>query len=71
MAKRRTRFITWAKRDPDDERPMKITFKGSDGTQKFKSYDVVSYSMMERIRYAWIESIDLVNDVWNVVIYED
>ena len=71
MGKRRTRFVTWCKRDPDDERRIKLTFKGSDGIMEFTSGDVVSRSMMERIRNAWVESIELINNVWNVVIYED
>ena len=29
--KRRTRFITWCKRDPDDERKINYTFKHANG----------------------------------------
>ena len=68
---RRTRFVTWCRRDPDDERPIKYTFKSTDGIQKFTSDDVVSFSTMERIRNAWIESIELIDNTWNVVIYEE
>ena len=28
---RRTRFITWCKRDPDDERKINYTFKHANG----------------------------------------
>jgi len=69
--KRRMRFVTWAKKDPNDSRPIHYTFKGSDGTQHFTSEDVVSFSTMERIRNAWVEKIELIDGVWNAVIYED
>lgn len=45
MAKRRTRFKTWCKRDPDDER--KINYRVSDYDGKvytFTSEDEVSLS---------------------------
>ncbi len=69
---RRTRFITWCRKDPNDETPINYTFKTSDKEiLNFSSEDVVSFSTMERIRNAWIENIQLVNGVWNVTIYED
>lgn len=80
MAGRRTRFVTWAKRVPDDETPIVYTFKakeptGEDRTYYFTSEDTVSFTMMERIRQAWIEKIDRVQnefeDAWNVILYED
>jgi len=69
--KRRTRFVTWAKRDPDDERMIYYTFKSADGVQNFTSNDCVSFSMMERIRQAWVEKIKLIDNAWHVVIYEE
>lgn len=74
--KRRMRFVTWAKKDPDDETKIFYTFriKETDKSSKtiyFTSEDTVSYSMIERIRVAWIEKIEKVNDAWNVIIYED
>lgn len=80
MAKRRIRFITWAKKDPDDETPIVYTFKtkewdGSSKTLYFTSEDFVSPAMMSRIRAAWVEKIDRVKNefenCWNVVLYEE
>ena len=69
--KRRTRFVTWAKRDPEDTKAMKITFKSTDGVIKLNSGQPISYSMMERIREAWIESVELVDNEWIIIIYEE
>ena len=73
--KRRMRFITWAKKDPDDETPIRYEFKGKDRVWRFTSDDEVSYSMLERIRNAWVESIEKVStdqgEVWKAVLYED
>jgi hypothetical protein len=76
MAKRRMRFITWAKKDPNDDTKIFYTFrtKEADKSSKtlyFTSEDEVSFSMMERIRAAWVEKIEKVNNAWNVIIYED
>lgn len=80
MAKRRMRFVTWCKKDPDDTTKIVYTFKatecdGQKHTMYFTSEDTVPYSLIERLRYAWIEKIDRVKnefeDVWNVVLYED
>lgn len=80
MAKRRTRFITWCKRDVEDETPIRYTFKskeadGQESVEHFTSEQCVSFSLLERIRYAWIESITLESDesgnYWNAVLYED
>ncbi len=76
MAKRRMRFITWARKDPDDTTKIVYTFKAKelDGTSKtlhFTSEDTVSYAMMGRIRSAWVEKIERTEDAWNVVLYED
>lgn len=72
MAKRRTRFLTWAKRDPNDERKIVYTFKESDGeVLHFTSEDIVPFSMLSRIRDAWIEQITLKDNAWYAVLYED
>ncbi len=80
MAKRRMRFMTWARKDPDDETKIVYTFRTKewDGTTKtmyFTSEDTVAYSMIRRIRAAWIEKIERVQnefeDCWNIVLYED
>lgn len=77
---RRTRFGTWAKKDPDDTTKIAYTFKIKewDGSVKvlyFTSEDKCSYTMLGRIRQAWIEKIERIKnefeDCWNVVIYED
>ena len=76
MKQRRMRFLTWAKQNPDDESKIVYTFRtkefdGAQKTMRFTSEDVVPWSMLDRIREAWIESIDRIDDVWYVVIYED
>ncbi len=80
MARRRMRFGTWCRKDPDDMTLIAYTFKTKewDGTEKiyyFTSEDVCSFSMLERLRNAWIESITRVKnelaDQWNIVLYED
>ncbi len=71
--KRRTRFITWCRRDMNDERKINYTFRNfEDGEDAhFTSEETCSFSTMERIRYAWIESIELIDDEWHVVLYEE
>ena len=71
MTKRRTRFITWAKKDTKDTRRLVYTFKSDNGVEYFTSDDYVSPSMMNRIRYAWIDKIELIDNEWNVILYED
>lgn len=80
MSKRRVRFITWCRKSPDDETKIVYTYKmkeadGTTETRYFTSEDIVSWSMLSRIRNAWVESIERVKnefeDVWNVVIYDD
>lgn len=80
MAKRRTRFITWCKRDVEDETPIRYTLKakeadGRESVLHFTSDESVSFATLERIRYAWVESITLESDgkgkYWNAVLYED
>ena len=77
---RRMRFVTWCKKDPEDETPIHYTFykKEADGKTEvihMTSEDTVSFSMLERVRQAWVKSITTGEDEsgkwWNVVIYED
>ena len=77
---RRMRFITWCNKDPEDETFIKYTFKEKDADgnvieKHFTSEDTCSFSFMERLRNAWVESIILVEkswgNYWNVVLYED
>lgn len=69
---RRTRFQTWAKRNPDDTTPMRITFNTyDDKVMHLESGKEISYSLMWRVQSAWIESVNLINDEWHIVIYED
>lgn len=70
--KRRTRYINWCKKDANDERKINYTLKTYDGKLlKFTSEEAQPFSILERLRYAWIESIELINNEWNVVLYED
>ena len=77
---RRMRFITWCKKDPEDETFIKYTFKEKDDDgnvieKYFTSEDTCSFSFMERLRNAWVESIILVENsvekYWNAILYED
>ena len=77
---RRTRFGTWCRKDIEDTTKINYTFKmkewnGTEHTAYFTSEDDCSYTMIGRIRNAWIENITRVQnefeDAWNVVLYED
>ena len=77
---RRMRFVTWCRKEPDDNTTIAYTFNlidenGEHLTKYFTSDDTCSFVFMERLRAAWIESIDRVSneffDGWNVVLYED
>ena len=70
--KRRTRFITWCKRDPDDERKINYEFTDCDGHKyMFTSEDEIDWSLFRRVSRAWIKSIGLVDDEWYAILYED
>lgn len=78
--KRRMRFGTWCRKDLDDDTKIVYTFKmkdadGNSRTAYFTSDDKCSFSMIWRLRNAWIERIDRVENefecCWNVVLYED
>ena len=71
MSKSRMRFITWATKDVEDTRKIIYTFKEDGSIQHFTSEDYVSPEIMNKIRYAWIESIELIDNVWNVILYAD
>ena len=70
--KRRTRFVTWCKRDPDDERKINYEFTDYNGHQYvFTSEDEVDLGLFRRISQAWIKNIELVDNEWYAVLYED
>ena len=77
---RRMRFGTWCRKDPDDETPIHYTFKmkewdGEEHTEFFTSDDICSWTMLNRLRQAWIDKIELIDNEfcksWHVIIYED
>ena len=71
MAKRRTRFGTWCKRDPDDERKINYTFTDFRGdTMRFTSEDYCGPSFIFRLTNAWIKNIELINNEWFAELYE-
>ena len=80
MAKRRMRFGTWCRKDPEDETMIvyAVHFKEWDGTIKteyFTSDDIVSVSTIHRLREMWIKTVERVKnefqDAWVVELYED
>ena len=72
MAKRRMRFITWCKKDINDKRKINYTLKTYDEKiEKFTSEDLMPHSMMVRLQTAWIDTIELVDNEWNVLLYEE
>lgn len=71
MTKRRMRFITWVKKDPEDETPIDYTFTWADGTvSQFTSEDEVAYGFIKIIRNAWVDTIEKIDGRWKVKIYE-
>ena len=77
--KRRTRFITWCKKDPDDERKINYTFKHANGfVSHFTSDDELPLNLFLKVQNAWIESVELINNdlensagEWCIILYED
>ena len=70
--KRRTRFVTWCKRDPDDERKINYEFTDCNRHQYvFTSEDEVDLGLFRKISQAWIKNIELVDNEWYAVLYED
>lgn len=73
---RRMRFGTWCRKDPNDETKIVYEFTTAEGeTLYFTSEDSVSFSMLTRIRCAWIEKIEYVSNEfsthWFAKLYED
>lgn len=72
MTKRRMRFVSWCKKDINDERKINYTLKTYDGkVLNFTSDEKQSCIMIFRLKYAWIEKIELVNNEWFVTLYEE
>lgn len=81
MAKRRMRFGTWCVKDPDDETMIVYEFlmkeeNGFQYTKYFTSEDAQDISMLYRVQYAWIDTIekritDSGLEVWFAKLYED
>jgi hypothetical protein len=70
--KRRMRFGTWCKKDVNDTRKINYTLKTYENeVLKFTSEEEQPYSMIVRLRNAWIETIELINNEWFVLLYED
>lgn len=70
--KRRMRFVTWCKKDVNDERKINYTFKTYENeVLKFTSEEEQPGSMLVRLQNAWIDTIELVNNEWFVSLYED
>lgn len=74
------RLKDWWRENIDDERKINYIFINSK-TNKiyyFTNEDSLSHGITERLRHAWIESIELINDEfnnpegeWYVTLYED
>lgn len=69
---KRMTFLTWAKKDPNDETPLKITLRSFDGlTMCFDSDTPISHSTMEKLRKSWVSNVKKENGVWILDLYED
>ena len=72
MAKRRMRFVTWCKKDVNDERKINYTLKTyDDKVLNFTSEEEQPRSMLIRLQNAWIDKIELVNNEWFATLYEE
>ena len=72
--KRITRFVTWCKRDTEDERKIKYTFTDCEGsTFKFTSEQSIAETSltMTRLQNSWIRKIELIENEWHAELYED
>ena len=68
---RRTRFITWCRRDTADER--KINYKlteASGNVMEFTSDDFMPFPFVKRLGQAWVRSIVLKDNEWYADLYE-
>ena len=71
MGKRRMRFVTWCKKDVNDERKINYTLKTyDDKVLNFTSEEEQPRSMLIRLQNAWIDKIKLVNNEWFATLYE-
>lgn len=69
---KRTRFITWARRDTADERKINYTFTEANGNvMRFTSEDFMPFTFVKRLGQSWIRSIDLIGDEWFADLYEE
>jgi len=72
MTKRRMRFVTWCKKDVNDERKINYTLKTYDyKVLNFTSEEEQPRSMLIRLQNAWIDKIKLVNNEWFATLYEE
>ena len=72
MTKRRMRFVTWCKKDVNDERKINYTLKTyDDKVLNFTSEEEQPRSMLIRLQNAWIDKIKLVNNEWFATLYEE
>ena len=72
MAKRRMRFVTWCKKDVNDERKINYTLKTyDDKVLNFTSEEEQPRSMLIRLQNALIDKIKLVNNEWFANLYEE
>ena len=65
------RFVTWCKKDVNDERKINYTLKTYDyKVLNFTSEEEQQRSMLIRLQNAWIDKIKLVNNEWFANLYE-
>ena len=66
------RFVTWCKKDVNDERKINYTLKTyDDKVLNFTSEEEQPRSMLIRLQNAWIDKIKLVNNEWFATLYEE
>lgn len=77
---KRIRLENWWREDIDDERKINYIFRDSktNKTYYFTNEDSWSYGITKRLKHAWIESVELINNKfsnpegeWYVTLYED
>lgn len=65
-------FVDWCKADPEDGRKINYLLKGIwDGKQweaRFTSEDMMDSMFLFRLQNSLIESLQLINDEWHVVL---
>ena len=66
------KFVTWCKKDVNDERKINYTLKTyDDKVLNFTSEEEQQRSMLIRLQNAWIDKIKLVNNEWFANLYEE